>query len=141
MTKQEGSIQTVKVEVNEKIRRKPEIERMLDVMDLEERLKAERNIELVCPHRSPSGRRDFLRTSCGKAWKQAPPRVEAGLPSAACRVLRPRPAPCRDFLGQYRRSWPFRPLRGRALSGQPRPARVRPWRCRPSWSRFSQRNR
>jgi hypothetical protein len=48
---------------------------------------------MLCLHRSPSGRRDRLRTSCGKAWKQAPPRVEAARPSAACRVLRRRPAP------------------------------------------------
>ncbi len=43
MTKQEGSTQTVKVEVTETIRRKPEIERLLEAFpDLEERLKAER---------------------------------------------------------------------------------------------------
>ena len=68
---------------------------------------------MLCLHRSPSGRRDRLRTSCGKAWKQAPPRVEAARPSAACRVLRRRPAPVtplrprlgrgRVFLRHYRR--------------------------------------
>jgi pterin-4a-carbinolamine dehydratase len=43
MTKQEGSVQTVKVEVMEKSRRKPAIERLLDAFpDVEERLKAER---------------------------------------------------------------------------------------------------
>jgi len=48
MTKQVGSTQMVKVAVTETIRRKPEIERILDAFpDVEERLKAERVEQLL----------------------------------------------------------------------------------------------
>ncbi|HEX6902078.1 MAG TPA: hypothetical protein VF789_20340 [Thermoanaerobaculia bacterium] len=48
MTKQEVSTQTVKVEVVEKVRRKAEIERILDAFpDVEARLKAERVEQLL----------------------------------------------------------------------------------------------